>query len=325
MKDKGFSIGIDLGGTNIKFCVADRDGSIRARHRIRTPTIGCPAVIKAIVANIPVVLHDAGVELLQVESIGLGVPGSVDPDRGVIVFAPNIFARNVEIVKAIRRWYDVPVHLAQDSHAAAWAEHMVGAGIGLTSVVTVTLGTGIGCGIVIDGKIYRGSLNYTVGELGHQIVEFDGEKCNCGRFGCLEAYAGGLGILRAARERIDKLSILLGKNGKAISVKDIFELAMSGNVQAHSVVRDVVKYLGIGLANLANLISPELITVSGGISDAPPELLFEPLVEFVRQNTYPAISDFVRIRRSPLGCDAALIGVAVLHKHTRVPEMLMRL
>lgn len=327
MNVEGFSIGVDVGGTNIKFCVADSEGSIRTKHRIRTPTAGCLEIIDAIVANIPVVLHEAGIELSQVESIGLGIPGSVDPERGMIVFAPNIFATNVEIVKEVRRRFDVPIHLAQDSHAAAWAEHIVGAGIGMTSVVTLTLGTGIGCGIVIDGKIFRGSLNYTVGELGHLTVEFNGEKCNCGRRGCLEAYAGGLGIMRAARKRINKLSILLGKSDEVISVKDVFGLAMSGNAQAQSVVRDVVKYLGIGIANLANLMSPELITLSGGISDAPPELLFDPLVEFVRRNTYPTISNFVKIRRSPLGGDAPLIGVAILHKQTRTcaePEMWAR-
>ena len=319
MKDKGFSVGIDLGGTNIKFCVADQLGEIRAHHRIATPIAeGCDGIFDAIVANIPVMLKVAGVQLAQIESIGLGVPGSVDPDRGVIVFAPNIFAVNVEAATAIRKHIDIPVYLAQDSQAAAWAEHMVGAGRGLPSVVTVTLGTGIGCGIVIDEKIYRGSLNHTAGELGHQIVELDGSLCNCGRRGCLETRAAGLAIVRSAIETIPNLESLLGRSAQSVTVKDVFNLALKGNSQARQITDEVVKYLGLGLVSLINLLGPALVTLSGGISEAPAELLFDPLVDFVRRNAYPTVAAAAQICRSPLGCDAPLIGVAILHRQSHL-------
>jgi glucokinase len=261
-------------------------------------------------------LRGAKVQIGQIKSIGLGVPGSVDSERGIIVFAPNIFAVNVEATKAIRNYIDVPVYLAQDSQAAAWAEHIVGAGRGHKSVVTVTLGTGIGCGIVLDGKIYRGSLNHTAGELGHQIVEFDGRLCNCGRRGCLETRAAGLAIVRAAIESIPDLETLLGRGVQSVSVKDVFDLALKGNQQARQIAADVVKYLGLGLVCLINLLSPALITLSGGISEAPAELLFDPLVDFVRRNAYPTMSDAARICRSPLGRDAPLIGVAILDRQS---------
>ena len=244
--------------------------------------------------------------------------GTVDPNKGVIVFAPNIFAVNVEIVKAIQNDFNVPIYLSQDSQAAAWAEHLVGAGKGLSSVATVTLGTGIGCGLVIDGKIYHGSLNHTAGELGHQIVEFDGNECNCGRRGCLEAYAGGLAIVRAAKESIAGLSTLLGRSAESVSVKDVFELARRGNREAVRITGDVVKYIGIGLVSLINLVSPDLISVSGGICDAPTELLFDPLVKFVRERAYPTLSAAAKICRSPLGVDAPLIGVALMHRQVHV-------
>lgn len=317
MKTRGCSVGIDLGGTNLKFCVADENGSILSRHRVSTPSGGgCDAIIDAIVANIPVLLSESGIPLSQIDSIGLGVPGSVDPERGVIVFAPNIFAVNVDVLKAIGRHFDIPIHLAQDSQAAAWAEYVAGAGRGLNTVITVTLGTGIGCGIVMGGKIYRGSLNHTAGELGHQIVEVNGRECNCGRRGCLEAYAAGLAIVREAKESIPGLDSLLGKSANAVSVKDVFELAQHGNRHALRITGQVVNFLGLGFVSLVNLLSPDLITVSGGICDAPAELLFDPLVDFVRRNAYPTVSHAVKISRSSLGGDAPLIGVATLHRQS---------
>lgn len=325
MGGKLLSVGVDLGGTNIKFCVSDEFGAIRSRHRIRTPNeAGCAGIIESIVANIPIVLEGANTPLSQINSIGLGIPGTVDPQRGVIVFAPNIFAVDVEIVKAIQRFYDLPVYLSQDSQAAAWGEYLVGAGQGLSTVVSVTLGTGIGCGMVIGGKIYHGALNNTAGELGHQIVEVDGNQCNCGRQGCLEAYAGGLAIVRAAKESIAGLSDLIGKSSDCVSVEDVFELARRGNKDAKRVTDNVVKYVGIGLVNLVNLISPDLISMSGGICNAPAALLLNPLAEFVRERAYPTISESVKICLSPLGSDAPLIGVAMLHRQTNAHEAELR-
>jgi glucokinase len=319
MSGETYRMGVDLGGTNIKFCVVGEDGAIRARHRVGTPSRdGCEGIIDVIVANIRVMLAAAEVKLVQLHSIGLGVPGTVDPQKGVVVFAPNVFAVNLEIVKMIQAHYDVPIHLAQDSQAAAWAEYVVGAGKGLPSLATITLGTGIGCGLVIDGRIYHGSLNHTAGELGHQIVDFGGSECNCGRRGCLETQAGGLAIVRDAQKSIEGLSDLLGRSAESISVKDVFELAGRGNDQARRITSNVVKYLGIGLVNLINIVSPALITVSGGICDAPPELLFNPLVVFVREHAYPTLADAIRICRSPLGSDAPLIGVANLHRQPDV-------
>ena len=320
MSGKNFSIGIDLGGTNIKFCVADQFGEIRARHRIATPTAsGCEGIVDAIVANVPVLLQSAGVPLSQIEAIGLGVPGSVDPNRGIILFAPNIFAVNVEAVKTIQKHFDLPVYLAQDSQAAAWAEHMVGAGRGLPSVVHCARSAPESdTALCSMEKSTAAALNHTAGELGHQIVELDGSLCNCGRRGCLETRAAGLAIVRTAIETIPDLELLLGRSAQSVSVKDVFDLALIGNAQARQITNDVVKYLGLGLVNLINLLSPALITVSGGISEAPAELLFDPLVEFVRNNAYPTVSDAAKICRSPLGGDAPLIGVAILHRQSHL-------
>lgn len=241
------------------------------------------------------------------------MPGTADSVRGIVVYAPNLFWRNVEIVAALQPVFDAPIFIAQDTRAAAWAEYLVGSGRGLRGVAAVTLGTGIGCGMVIDGKIFHGALN-TAGEFGHQIVEIDGEQCNCGRRGCLEAHAGGLAIVREGKKRIANLGVLLGKDPAGVSVADVFRLAQQGNFQARQLTDDVVRYIGVGMVNLINLNSLEMICISGGISNAPPELLLEPLTAFVRNRAYEAVADKVRISRSTLGEDAPLIGAALLYR-----------
>jgi glucokinase len=314
MDRKKISMGVDVGGTNIKFGITDEDGNVLSRYRIRTETgEGSDGIIDSITENMGVALSQAGLKLSDIGSLGLGVPGTTDSKNGVVVFAPNLFWKNVEIVRRIRQVYDIPVYVAQDTRASAWAEYLVGAAKGLTSVASITLGTGIGCGIVIDGRIYHGGLN-TAGEFGHQIVEVNGNPCNCGRFGCLEAHAAGLAIVRAAKKGIGNISDLLKKKAEDISVDDVYRLAQQGNARALEITKDVVKYVGIGLVNLININSHQLVSISGGISNAPDELLFRPLVEFVRARVYETISTTVIICKSPLGDDAPMIGAALLYR-----------
>ena len=308
------SIGIDVGGTTVKLCVTDEDGAILARHAIPTAReAGARAIIESIIEGIQYVIDLAGITISDVQGIGLGVPGTANSERGIVIFAPNIFMSDCHIVAEISQVYDVPICLAQDTRAAAWGEYVAGAGKNMTSVATVTLGTGIGCGMVIDGKIFHGALN-TAGEFGHQIVELDGNPCNCGRHGCLEAHAGGLAIVREAQGSIPRLGDLLGKNSELVSAKDVFSLAEQGNPQARVITDRVVKYVGMSLVNLINLVSPELLTISGGISNSPAGLLLDPLFDFIRNRAYPLISESIELCRSPLNDDAPLVGAALLYK-----------
>lgn len=314
MADQKFSIGVDIGGTNIKFGVVDGAGKIVLQKKTDTdPARGSGAIISSIVQQIGSLLEQASLQPRDLAGIGLGVPGTADSQRGIVVYAPNLFWKNVALVPAIHQAFAAPAFIAQDTRAAAWAEYLVGSGRGLRGLAAVTLGTGIGCGMVIDGKIFHGALN-TAGEFGHQIVEIDGEQCNCGRRGCLEAHAGGLAIVREAGKRIAGLNSLLGKDAAAVSVADVFRLARLGNPQARHIAEDVVRYIGIGLVNLINLNSLEMICISGGISNAPPDLLLDPLIAFVRSRVYQPISRKVRIAKSTLGEDAPLIGAALLHR-----------
>lgn len=310
------SVGVDIGGTNIKFSIVDDAGRIVSQKKIATdPHRGSSAIISSIVQEIGEMLRERQIARHDLTSIGLGVPGTADSATGVVVYAPNLFWRNVEIVPAIEAAFRVPVFIAQDTRAAAWAEYVAGAGRGMRGIAAVTLGTGIGCGMVIDGRIFHGALN-TAGEFGHQIVELDGELCNCGRRGCLEAHAGGLAIVREAGRRIPGIGELLQQEVSSIAVSDVYQLAQQGNAQARELTDRVVRYIGIGLVNLINLNSLELICISGGISNAPAELLLDPLIAFVRNRAYEAVSEKVQICRSALGEDAPLIGAALLHRAT---------
>jgi glucokinase len=308
-------IGVDIGGTKIKVGIADSDGKLLLQDTIDTqPARSSRIIIDSILAAIDDLLLHASMTRRDVESIGVGVPGTAEASTGVVVYAPNLDWKNVRIVGQIRSLYNIPVYLVQDTRAAAWAEYLIGAGRGLRSVAAVTLGTGIGCGLVLDGKIYHGAFN-TAGEFGHQIVAPGGAQCNCGRRGCLEAYAGGLGILREAKRAIPELGRSLGKVESEVEVADVFRLAEQGNPEACVLIERTVQYIGMGLVNLINLCSVELIALSGGISNASHTLLLDPLTKFVRENAYVAISDRVQVCNSALGKDAPLAGAALLNRN----------
>jgi glucokinase len=309
---KKYTIGIDIGGTSIKLGLFDNDGQLLSRDKIPTLTGNQgSSILPSVVRQTGILLESASIDIDAVASIGLGVPGTTDDKTGIALLAPNIFWKNVEVRKFIQGHYNVPVHLAQDSRAAAWGELLRGAGKGMNQIACITLGTGIGCGLIIDGRIFHGSMN-TAGEFGHQIVEDDGPACNCGRNGCLEMFAGGRAIL-AKTLSIPGITSLTGRKTDEIEVLDLFLLASKKNTRAMAVVNEVVTYLGIGMVNLINLTSPQLIVISGGISNAPDDLLLDPLVKFVRERAYAGIADKVKIVKSTLGDDAPLIGASLLH------------
>lgn len=312
MSAQELNIGVDIGGTNIKFGIVDGEGRILRQKKVATdPARGCEAIFACIMGEVIALLTEAGLRSDEITSIGLGVPGTADSVHGTVVYAPNLFWRDVPIVSAIEPAFGVPIAIAQDTRAAAWAEYLVGSARGLRGVAAVTLGTGIGCGLVLDGRIFHGALN-TAGEFGHQIVEMDGERCNCGRFGCLEAHAGGLAIVREAAQRIPHIREIVGE--REITVADVYGLAQGGNAEARRLTEKVYRYIGVGLVNLINLTSVEMICLSGGISNAPAELLLDPLTAFVESRAYEMAAAQVKICRSTLGEDAPLIGAALLHR-----------
>lgn len=313
MQAKKINIGVDVGGTNINTGFINQDGKIIFQNSMKTePARGINDILQAIIQNIKIMLMELNISILEVNSIGIGVPGTTDSKNGIVVFAPNIFWENVQVSGIICEVFHVPVHLGQDSRAAVWGEYLAGSGKDYDNIASITLGTGIGCGMIINGKLFHGGLN-TAGEFGHQIVEINGNKCNCGKTGCLEAYAGGLAIVREGL-KIPNIEKHINKDIKGLSVKDVYSLAESGNVDAKRITDSVVDYLGIGFVNLININSLELISISGGISNAPDELLFNPLKQFIQERAYSAIANKVKLVRSCLGDNAPMIGAALLHR-----------
>jgi glucokinase len=305
------SIGIDIGASKANIGVLDANGAILAKAKIdiRGLKDDSDATLEAICVETAKVVDGAGIAMDRIGFVGLGVPGTVDPAGGRILYAPNLGWRDVSMEERFRGHFGRTARLVQDARAAALAECLLGAGRGEPVVVCLTLGTGIGAGIILDGKIYNGGFN-TSGEVGHMIVQQDGEPCGCGRLGCLEAYASGTAIVRAAR----KLGRWDGVPGMD-KAEAAFDKARAGDVDARGIVERAARYLGIGIVNIVNILSPSVVIISGGMCEQE-DLLIRPVRDYVAANAYPlaVASGGFRIVKAALGEDAPMIGAALLYR-----------
>ncbi|MBU7006267.1 ROK family protein [Phosphitispora fastidiosa] len=310
MNDK-FVIGIDLGGTNIKGALLDLDGGIIEKREIPTlANAGPEAVagrIAGMITELEAAVRDTG---KSVAGVGIGVPGQPERSTGEVIFAPNLYWRNVPLVKYLRRYTGLPVFLENDANVAALGEQWRGAGQGSANMVMVTIGTGIGGGIVLDGRLYTGS-NGAAGELGHAVIEPAGPQCSCGRRGCLETLTSATAMVRMAREALDRgVKTELSKE-ENLEARDIIMAAQAGDRLALDIVEKAAYYLGIGLGNIINILNPDTIVIGGGVSRAG-ELLFEPLCRNARANCLDCAGSIVRIVPAQLGNDAGFVGAAKL-------------
>ncbi len=303
---KNLYIGVDIGGPDVMIGIVTGRGEIIKKTHVNL-SLFLPDrddFINALIESIYAFINDVNISIRKIQSIGLGIAGTVDSKKGTIIFAPNLFFSNFEVKQIFEQAFDCPIFIGQDSRLATWGEYNVGKGKNYNSFALIRLGTGIGCGLVINGLLYHGAFN-TAGEFGHQLIDVNGPQCNCGRRGCLETYCGELAIVKAGEHIM-----------KGLTVKDIYDLAGMGNKEALGITNQIVEKLGTGIVNLVNLLSLELVTISGGISNAPDELLLNPLREFVREHAYSAIAEKVEINRSVLGDDAPLIGAALQDETT---------
>jgi len=308
------NIGVDVGGTNIKFGVVSASGKLLFKSSVCTDTAGSDKeMLSTIADNVKQVIKKAGLSLRDVNSVGIGFPGTVDSKKGMVVYAPNIYWKNVQVTSIIKQNIRKDIFIAQDSRAAAWGEFLVGSGVGYSDIVSITLGTGIGCGMIINGNIYNGGLN-TAGELGHQVIRENDDPCTCGRKGCLETLVGAPAIIKSALKN-KTLAKKLALKGQSVSVADIYGLAEKGDEEAIDVTGKVVAYLATGLVNMINIISPQVICISGGISNAKDRLLLAPLRKTIQQNAYKPVAKKIKIVKSVLGSDAPLVGAALLYKN----------
>ena len=309
-------IGIDVGGTDIKYGLMSEAGEIIEKGKIPTPAgCGYAETVKAIASAVRElsVRHGA-----QVSGVGIGAPGVVDGERGVILTSGNLGWENKPLAGDLSAKLGIPVTLANDANAAAFGEYICGAGSDYKSVVLITLGTGIGSGIVLNGKLFEGCEGAGA-ELGHEVIRMDGEKCACGRRGCFEAYASATALIKQTRRAMEKdrqsmLWRLCGGDTESVNGKTAFDGATAGDKAAKRVVNNYLRYLSEGLANIANAFRPEAVLIGGGIS-AQGENLTKPLQKRVDKLMlgHGAYAP-VKILTASLGNDAGLMGAAMLAK-----------
>ena len=308
--DNQFNIGIDIGGTKVNIGLIRETSEIIGSKKMMVEKDLLPQMlINKISAEVNLMVDDAGQSVNELRSIGVGVPGTVDSHTGFVEFCPNLGWENVPAGDYFREQFRRDVIVAQDSRAAAWAEYLFGAGRNYKSMICLTLGTGIGCGIIIDGKIFHGAMN-TAGELGHTIFEKNGFLCNCGNNGCLERYTSGTGILERAMLMFpEKLE------NRPQRTESVFEIAYEGDQEVLAFIRTVVEDLAIGIANTVSILSPEAVILSGGLCEHE-ELIIKPLPELLEKYGYPswARKHLLKIEKAQMGSDAPMIGAAMLYK-----------
>ena len=309
-----------LGGTNIVASVVDDDYNIIGTSK--TPT-NSPRSADEIFDDIADVCEEAvkaaGLTMEDIDSVGMGTPGTVNQD-GIIEFANNLAFNNVPARTMLAKRINKPeekVFIENDANCAALGEAYAGCGNGAKDFVAVTLGTGVGSGVIIGGKIVNG-VNYAGGECGHMVIVVDGEQCSCGRKGCWEAYASATALIRqtkkAMEEYPDSLMHKLAKEEGKVSGRTAFDAMRLGDIAGIKVVDDYIKYVACGLINIVNALQPEIICIGGGICNEG-ETLMKPLRRFVQSERYSIHSKIqTKIVKAELGNDAGVIGAALLGK-----------
>lgn len=305
---------VDLGGTNLRSANVDRSGRIHELVRTATPeTDKAEEIVSAIAAAVRKCESDGAKRGAEVQAISVVVPGSVQAETGLVVNAPNVPSLpGFRLADALQNELGRAVLIENDANAAAVGEQWQGAARGCQTIVCLTLGTGVGGGIVLDGRLWRGA-DGTAGEVGHMTVEPSGVPCKCGNTGCLEVYASGTAIVRMAREamalssesRLHEVPVI------QLSAEKIHSAALAGDRLALEVFQTAGRYLGIAMASLINVLNPEMIVVGGGVSAAW-DLFGERARDEVMKRAFPAPAQRCQIMRAECGDTAGLIGAAWL-------------
>ena len=293
-----FKLGIDVGGTKFKLALVDESGNITVSDKYYVDKQ--KDLSSQLCEKITEFLAQNDISLSDILSCGVGLPGTISDDGRRALKVPNLNIVNDDLAEKIENLLMLPVTLVQDSRAAAYGEYRLGAGKGYKNVICITLGTGIGTGMVADGKIFAGALG-CAGEIGHTPVVENGRKCGCGKTGCLECYAAGKGLDISARELLGE-----GKNGT-----DLFDAAKAGNEKAKEIIGSAVEMLGKTVVGVVNMLSPDCLVFSGGISTQT-ELYLEPLVKYIESHVYRAGEKTLKISASALGEDSPVVGAALV-------------
>lgn len=314
-----YYIGIDLGGTNIVAGVVDENYNIITKAKVKT---NLPRPSVEIIDDMAMVAkqaaEEAGLKMSDIKWVGVGSPGLVNKYTGIVEYSCNLGFNNVNLSEMMKERLGVDCYIENDANAAAYGEMLAGAGKGTSSFVAITLGTGVGGGVIIDGKMLNG-LNCAGGELGHIVINVDGEPCSCGRKGCWEAYASATACIRQTKRAMEehkdsKMWELVGGDINEVNGRTAWDAMRAGDKYGAEVVDRYIYYIACGVVNIINIIRPEVLCIGGGICNEK-EYLMKPLREYVEKETYGTDeNNFTKVVVAELGGDAGLIGAALLGK-----------
>ena len=312
-----YKLGIDLGGTNIVAGVVDENYKIIATAKRKT---NCPRLAMEIVDDMAAValeaVEKAGLRVEDIDSAGVGSPGSINPTEGIVVYSNNLGFFDLPLASLLKEKTGMDFYLDNDANAAAYGELIAGAGKGVKDFVMITLGTGVGGGAIIDGKMLTGS-NYAGAELGHTVIDINGQMCSCGRQGCFEAYASATALIRQTKQAMIKYpdSIMwkiVDGNIDAVNGLTAFDAYRQDDVAGKMVVDKYIYYLSVGISNMINIFQPKILCIGGGISKEG-ETITVPLQKIVDGENYARLMNpKTVVKAAELGNDAGIIGAAYL-------------
>lgn len=301
------TLGIDIGGTNIKLGLVNSLGKVLARTDFSTRTCSHNRnkLLEALLEAICSLLAQHGIKKTGIQGIGIGLPGLIDPARGVVNVLPNISGwKNVPLKKIIETRLGIKTFLENDVNLITLGEWKYGAGRGIKNLVCITLGTGVGGGLIINNQLYRGE-GFVAGEVGHMPLNEEGPACGCGGYGCFERYVGNRYVLKKAAKIFHKPDI---------DFIDIRRFSRQRNPQAYVFWKNMATHIGNGLAGIVNLLNPAMIVIGGGVSNNH-QYLFPTIRQVIKKRAFKIPALMVKIVRAELGNDAGIIGAQVLVNH----------
>ncbi len=312
-----YSIGVGIGGMSIKVGVVDDNGKILLQSRVKTANsaLGVVEDIKYLINDL---IDQLKISLEDIKGIGIGCPGAVNSEKGIVDFLPNLGWENVDIVSMLKKYFNVPIKISNDANVATLAEVIYGSAKGYNTAIMFTLGTGVGGGIVIDKKLFEGGFSRGA-ELGHITLFLDGEQCTCGRRGCIECYTSATALIKQTkvamlRDNKSKMWEYINNNIENVDGKTAFECAKLGDKTANEVVHKYVYYLAESMLNMFNIFRPEVFILGGGIS-AQGEYLINKLQQYCQKAEYGyKRAPKTKIVAASLGNDAGIIGASLLVK-----------
>lgn len=307
-----FVVGVDLGGTKISVALSDLEGNVVSQTTVPTlASEGEMPVLNRIIECVEKVISEGNAKYEEIKAIGIGSPGPLDAEKGIIIYTPNLPFKNFNLVEPLRKKFEVPVFLDNDANVAAIGEYMFGAGKGSKNVVFFTVSTGVGGGAVLNGQIYRGHTSNAL-EIGHMTVTQDGPRCGCGNIGCVEATSSGTAIAKRGQEALDsKVETSLRKYDHKITSYEVFVEAAAGDPVCKDIIDTALNYLGIAVANAVTIFDPEYIIIGGGVSKAG-DIVFDTVRKVVDKRCFKSMAESVKIVPAGLGTDAGVIGAVAL-------------